>query len=219
MACSSSKVILFSSWRSSASWRVRAVLAFKGIEYEYRPVDLYNGEQRKSDFLTNVNPMSQVPALFIDDVTLTQSVAIMEYLEETRRDGSATRLLPDDAKKRAQVRAIVELINSGIQPLQNTSVQNKVGTERKGEWAAHWVDAGFKALEALLSRSAGVYCVGDSVTLADCCLVPQCYAARRFGVGVTAATFANIHRIEQKLLELDAFRASHPDKQPDCPTE
>lgn len=120
--------------------------------------------------------MEQVPALHIDGITLIESLNIMTYLEETRPQRP---LLPHDLIKRTKVREICEIIQSGIQPLQNLNVLIHVGEEKKNEWAQHWITRGFKAVEKLLSASAGKYCVGDEITLADCCLIPQVFNARR----------------------------------------
>jgi maleylacetoacetate isomerase len=211
---SSEKPILYSYWRSSCSWRVRISLAWKSIDYEYVAVHLVEGGQHDDEYKAKRNPMAQVPSLHIDDVTLSQSVAILEYLEETRSHNGQSSLLPADAKLRAKVRQVVELINSGIQPIQNFAVLKKIGDEGKIKWGCHWIHKGFVALEAVLAASSGSYCVGDSVTLADAVLVPQVYNARRFGVELEQ--FPNIVRIDKALGELDAFKQAHPDAQPDA---
>ncbi|XP_048455865.1 maleylacetoacetate isomerase isoform X3 [Rhincodon typus] len=158
--------------------------------------------------------MKQVPALAIDGIILSQSLAIIQYLDETR---PGPRLLPEDAKKRAQVRMISDHITSGIQPLQNLHVLQKLGGEKKLEWAQHFIINGFQALESLLQYTAGRYCVGDEVTMADLCLVPQVYNAERFKVDI--AQFPTIVKINNALLDLNAFRISHPSCQPDTPPE
>ncbi len=158
----SAKPILYNYWRSSASWRVRIVLSMKGIDYEYVPVHLLKdgGEQNKEEY-KRLNPMGRVPALVIDGHTLAESVAIMEYLEETRKERP---MLPSDPVKRAVVRQLVEVINSGIQPLQNISVLAKVGDEYKQdrkEWAQTYISKGMAAFEEIVATSRGRYCVGD----------------------------------------------------------
>ncbi|XP_067894338.1 maleylacetoacetate isomerase isoform X2 [Heterodontus francisci] len=158
--------------------------------------------------------MKQVPALSIDGITLSQSLAIIQYLDETQ---PGPRLLPEDAKKRAQVRMISNHITSGIQPLQNLNVLQKIGDEKKLEWAQHFIISGFQALENVLQQTAGRYCVGDEVTMADLCLVPQVYNAERFKVDLTP--FPTIVKINRNLLELEAFKLSHPSCQPDAPPE
>lgn len=188
--------VLYSYWRSSCSWRVRIALNLKEIPYDIKPISLIKagGEQHCNEY-REVNPMEQVPALQIgrykkkgkirhsnysifiaDGHTLVESLAIMHYLEETRPQRP---LLPQDVHKRAKVREICEVIASGIQPLQNLIVLIHVGEEKKKEWAQHWITRGFRAIEKLLSTSAGKYCVGDEISLADCCLVPQVFNARR----------------------------------------
>eukprot|EP00741_Cyanophora_paradoxa_P004611 tig00000821_g4475.t1 len=209
-----SKPVLYSYWRSSSAWRVRIALAVKGIEYEYRAVHLVKGGQRDADFVA-LNPMKQVPALLIDGLTLTQSAAICEYLEETRPE---IPLLPASPADRAAVRQVVNIVASGIQPLQNLVVLQRVeeaqGEAAKKEWARSFIAAGFDALEVLLRRTAGVCCVGDALTLADAFLVPQVYNARRWGVEM--APYPTIARLEAALAELPAFKAAHPSAQPDA---
>ncbi|XP_066468201.1 maleylacetoacetate isomerase isoform X2 [Tiliqua scincoides] len=210
----SEKPVLYSYFRSSCSWRVRIALALKGIAYELVPVNLLKdgGQQLTSEFKA-VNPMQQVPALRIDGVTLSQSLAIIEYLEETRPN---TRILPQDPKKRAQVRMISDHIASGIQPLQNVTILQQMG-EKKLEWAQRCISHGFQALEQILQETAGRYCVGDEVSMADLCLVPQVYNAERYKVEL--APYPTIIRINKALLELEAFHTSHPSRQPDTPPE
>lgn len=173
--------------------------------------------------------------IFPDGHTLVESLAIMHYLEETRPQRP---LLPQDVLKRAKVREICEVLSlslsllkhflnpttfrsqviaSGIQPLQNLIVLIHVGEEKKKEWAQHWITRGFRAIEKLLSTSAGKFCVGDEVTLADCCLVPQVFNARRFHVDLRP--YPIILRIDRELEGHPAFRAAHPSNQPDCPPE
>uniref|UniRef100_UPI0037E8BFFC maleylacetoacetate isomerase isoform X2 n=1 Tax=Semicossyphus pulcher TaxID=241346 RepID=UPI0037E8BFFC len=208
------KPVLHGYFRSSCSWRVRIAFALKGIEYDQVPVNLIEdgGQQRTKEFKT-LNPMQQVPAVEIDGFLLSQSLAVVQYLDETR---PGTRLLPEDPKKRAQVRMISDLIASGIQPLQNLSVIQKVGAE-KVPWSQHFIDRGFQALEPILKQTAGKYCVGDEISMADICLVPQVYNAERFKVDLEQ--FPTIKRLNQTLLEIDAFKVSHPHSQPDTPAD
>ncbi|XP_063589423.1 probable maleylacetoacetate isomerase 2 isoform X1 [Penaeus indicus] len=209
---SSSKPILYSYFRSSCSWRVRIALAHKGVDYEYRAINLLKQEQ-VSDEYKKLNPLGQVPALIVNENTLTQSISILEYLEEAFPQKP---LLPKDLLKRAKVREVCEIIGSGIQPLQNLAVLQKIG-ETKMEWGHFYIQNGFVALEQVLANSAGKYCVGDEVTIADCCLVPQVYNANRFKVDMAA--FPVISRVHDALMSLDAFKAAHPSQQPDCPED
>ncbi|KAL1513687.1 hypothetical protein ABEB36_003064 [Hypothenemus hampei] len=215
MAASQGKIILYSYWRSSCSWRVRIALNLKEIPHEIKPVSLIKGggEHHSNDF-REINPMEQVPALHIDGVTLIESFSILQYLEDTRVHRN---LLPSDPIKRAKVREICEVIVSGIQPLQNLCVLIHVGEEKKDEWAKHWINRGFRGVEKLLGASAGKYCVGDEITLADCCLIPQVFNARRFHVDLRP--FPIILRIDRELERHPAFVAAHPSNQPDCPPE
>ncbi|XP_051578337.1 maleylacetoacetate isomerase isoform X2 [Myxocyprinus asiaticus] len=208
------KPVLHGYFRSSCSWRVRIAFALKGIEYEQVPVNLIkDGGQQLTDQFKALNPMRQVPAVTIDGITLSQSLAIIQYIEETR---PGTRLLPADPKQRAQVRMICDIISSGIQPLQNLYVIKKIGAE-KVQWAQHFINRGFEALEPILKQTAGTYCVGDEISMADICLVPQVYNAERFMVDMTL--FPTIKRLNQTLLEIEAFKVSHPSCQPDTPDD
>ncbi|XP_026705767.1 maleylacetoacetate isomerase isoform X1 [Athene cunicularia] len=214
MSSAAAKPILYSYFRSSCSWRVRIALSLKGISYDLVPVNLLKdgGQQFSAEFKA-VNPMQQVPALKIDGITLSQSLAIIHYLEDTHPN---PRLLPQDLKKRAQVRMIADHIVSGIQPLQNLSILKQMG-EKKMEWAQNCIASGFQALEQLLHHTAGRYCVGDEVSMADLCLVPQVFNAERFKVDM--GPYPTITRINKALLELEAFKVSHPSRQPDTPAE
>ncbi|KTG04288.1 hypothetical protein cypCar_00014219 [Cyprinus carpio] len=186
------KPVLYGYFRSSCSWRVRIAFALKGIEYEQKPINIIkDGGQQLTDQFKAVNPMQQVPAVTIDGITLSQSLAIIQYIEETRPE---PRLLPADPKQRAHVRIICDIIASGIQPLQ-------VGS----------------ALEHILKQTAGKHCVGDEISMADICLVPQVYNAERFKVDMSR--FPTIRRLNQTLIEIDAFKATHPSCQPDTPDD
>ncbi|KAM8737142.1 maleylacetoacetate isomerase isoform 2-T2 [Acanthopagrus schlegelii] len=208
------KPVLHGYFRSSCSWRVRIAFALKGVEYDQAPVNLIrDGGQQLTQEYKALNPMQQVPAVEIDGITLSQSLAVIQYIDETR---PGPRLLPADPKKRAQVRMISDLIASGIQPLQNLYVIQKVGAE-KMPWSQHFIDRGFQALEPILKQTAGKYCVGDEISMADICLVPQVYNAERFKVDV--GQYPTIKRLNQALLEIEAFKVSHPSRQPDTPDD
>lgn len=204
-------------WRSSCTYRVRIGLALKGVAYDVVPVNLLEGAQ-SSEAYVGMNPAAQVPTLELDDGTrLTQSVAILEYLEERVPEPP---LLPRDALGRARVRQLVEIINAGIQPLQNLSVLTRLeaaGVDKK-EWSVFHIERGLRAYEKLAESCAGQLSFGDAPTLADCFLVPQMYNARRFGIDVERE-LPLLFAIDARCATLDAFRAAHPDLQPDAPRD
>jgi maleylacetoacetate isomerase len=214
-----SRLRLYSYWRSSASHRVRIVLQLKGLDYEYVPVHLTaGGGAQYSAGYRALNPQSRVPALETADGVLTQSMAIMEWLEETYPDPP---LLPPSAGARARARAMAQIMVADVQPLQNTSVtrylQEKFHQDEAAveAWRCAWVSRGLAALEAMLSREApGDYCIGVRPTLADACLLPQCASARRFGVDTAA--YPRIARIENACNATIAFRRAAPEQQPDA---
>jgi maleylacetoacetate isomerase len=171
-----------------------------------------------------LNPSGKVPSLFIDNELLSQvknknkkkSIGILEYLEETRTTKNTPELLPKDHKKRAKVRTIVQIIASDTHPLQNLSVLNKVEKEMNGnriEWGKYWIDSSFESLEKILEKCSGKYCVGDEVTFADLCLIPQIYNANRFGVDMSK--YPIISKIDENCSLLEEFKNAHPDNQPD----
>jgi len=214
--------IIHSYWRSSSSWRVRIALALKKVDYDYKAVHLVKNEQMADDYVA-LNPSQEVPALEIDGLVLTQSLAIIEYLDETRPD-VGPRLLPSaDAADRAKVRMLSDMIAHAIQPVQNLRCLRKliawhedkdVKAQKKVEWGRWAIDLGFEALEKALSKTAGKYCFGDTVTMADLCLVPQVYNANRFECDMSK--FPTIQRINDELVQLAAFQAAAPDKMPDA---
>jgi maleylpyruvate isomerase len=211
---------LHSYWRSSASWRVRVGLHLKGLKFDYAAVHLLqDGGQQHSEAYRALNPMRTLPTLewTEEDGTqrrLSQSLAILEYLEARH---PSPPLLPKDPYLAAKARMLAEMVNSGIQPLQNLSVMQRIKSELKADekaWSAYWNVRGLEALEAAVKPTAGRYCVGDEVSLADICLVPQLYGARRFAVDLTP--YPTLLRIEAACNELPAFQAAHPDRQPDA---
>ena len=208
--------ILYGYWRSSAAYRVRLALAFKGLGYKSKAIDLRSGAQSGVGF-TMLNPQGLVPYLIDGDVGLNQSLAIIEYLDETYPDPP---LLPGDAVARARIRAAALTIACDIHPLNNLRVLNylkgplAVAPESVDLWAEHWITTGFAALEEAAAASTGRYLFGDSVTLADLCLVPQMYNARRIRADLTA--FPSLVAIDKKLNALPAFRCARPEAQPDA---
>ncbi|KAF0976540.1 hypothetical protein FDP41_004439 [Naegleria fowleri] len=211
-------VVLYSYWRSSCSWRVRIALALKEIHYQYVAVNLLESKQSSEDYAQR-NPSKLVPTLEIDGHTLNQSIAIMEYLEETRGDQGVHLLPTSDPYKRQLVRQICQMIASDIQPIQNLRVLKKIKEDfntdeaAKSNWGKYWIENGFVAVEKVLEKHSGKFCVGDQVSMADICLVPQVYNAKRFNVDMSK--FPNIVRIEQACSELEAFKKAHPDQQVD----
>jgi maleylacetoacetate isomerase len=205
-----SETVLYDYWRSSASYRVRIALNLLELPHETRVVDLQKGEQTDTDNLAR-NPQGLVPALRIDGHMLTQSLAIIEYLNETRKAG----FLPDDELGRQRVRALAYAIAMDIHPVCNLRVAKHAvslgGSATMEGWMQHFIALGLAGVEGLLSNGpAGSYCHGDSVTLADICLVPQIFNARRWGVDVDA--FPRIEALCARLEILPAFAAAHPDK-------
>jgi maleylpyruvate isomerase len=206
-------VKLYGYWRSSASWRVRIALHHKGIPFESVPVNLLTGENREAAHLAR-SPLGQVPVLELDDGRfLTQSLAIMDFLDDMVPHPA---VLPADPMGRAQVWAMAEVINSGTQPLQNLSVLKKVsalGGDRL-EWGKTVIHDGLIALQTLSEPTRGMYLYGDIPTMADMCLVPQLYNARRFQVDL--AELKALVAIEARCEALDAFHKAHPDQQIDA---
>ena len=213
---------LYTYWRSSAAYRLRIALNLKGIAYDDHYVNMLRdgGEQLKEEYL-RINSQKLVPALETDEnETLTQSMAIMEYLDESYPETPA--LLPESTLGRARVRALSQAIACEIHPLNNLRVLkylvNELGVseEQKTAWYHHWISEGFTALEAMLSKSneTGQYCHGNTPGLADACLIPQLYNAHRFNVDMNA--FPTIKRIEEACLELKAFQDARPELQGDA---
>jgi maleylacetoacetate isomerase len=207
-----SKPILFDYFRSSASYRVRIVLGLKGVDYEREEVNLLHDAQRAPEYKAR-NPQGLVPMLEIDGLRLTQSLAIIGYLEATRPDPP---LLPRDPADAAHVRALALTIACDIHPLNNLRVlkylTGPLGQEEQAklDWIGHWIHEGLTALQTMAAERAGRFLFGDRPTLADVCLVPQMFNARRFGVPLEE--FPLLVRAEAEAGRLPAFAAAHPER-------
>ena len=211
---------LYSYWRSSAAYRVRIGLNLKGIEHEIIPVNMLKdgGEQHSEDY-RQLNPQGMVPTLVDGEHTLTQSLAILEYLEEKYPQ---TPLLPDDVAYRARVRQFAQIVACDIHPLNNLRVlkyikrELQISDDVKDRWYENWIALGFEAFESALSNidREGPYCLGENVTMADLCLVPQMYNAHRFNLPLD--NYPTLCAIEKACLELDAFIQATPENQIDA---
>jgi maleylpyruvate isomerase len=212
----SGPLVLHGYWRSGTSYRTRIALNIKGVEYTQAPVDLRAGAQRSDAFL-DLNPQGLVPALETPDGVLTQSSAIIEWLEERHPDPP---LLPRDPGERAIVRAMAMAVACDVHPLNNLRVlkylKHPLGQPQAAidSWIAHWIAAGFAALESAISRHGGRFAFGDSLTLADCHLVPQVYAAQRYAVDCSA--FPRLVESVRNAMAEEPVRRAHPDYQPDA---
>jgi len=211
---------LYSYFRSSAAYRVRIALNLKGLAYEYAPIHLLRdgGQQLKPDY-RELNPDGIVPTFIDGDDVLTQSLAIIEYLEETHPEPS---LLPGTPLDRAFIRSVALQIACEIHPVDNLRVLKylkhtlKVGDEAKDAWYRHWLESGFDSLEKRLANDSrvGKLCFGDTPTLADLCLVPQVFNARRFNLDMSR--YPTIERIDDHAAQIDAFARAAPGQQPDA---
>jgi len=207
-------ITLYSYWRSSAAYRVRIALNLKGLDYSLVPISLAPGEsQHREQSYRNKNPQMLVPFLEDGEVAMGQSMAMLEYLEETYPD---VKLLPDEQPLRSQVRAFCNAIACDIHPILNLRVlqyiKNEFDSDPSAHWYGHWIHEGFQALEQLASD--GPYVFGDTITLADALLVPQVYNARRFEVELTE--YPRLVAAVNNCNELDAFTRAAPEAQPDA---
>jgi len=213
-------IVLYTYWRSSAAYRVRIGLELKGLAWEARPVHLVrDGGEQHRDAYRALNPQQQVPTLLHEGHVLTQSLAILEYLDERFPQ---VPLLPADAAGRARVRALAQLVACDIHPINNLRVMQylerdlQVPADARTQWTLQWIAEGFAAMEALLvnSRDTGAFCHGDRPGLADICLLPQLYNAHRFGLDL--APYPTLRRIESACQAVDAFDRARPENQPDA---
>ncbi len=205
--------ILHDYFRSSAAYRVRIALALKGVDYDHRIVNLAHGDQQLAEFRAR-NPQGLIPCLEIDGHVLTQSLAICDYLDASYDQAP---FVPKDPATRSHVLALALTVACDIHPINNLRIlkyltgQLGVDDSAKDAWYRHWVSEGLAALEALAAPRAGAYLYGDSPTLADICLIPQLYNARRFAVAL--APFPTLLRVEETASAHPAFAAAHPDRQ------
>ncbi|WP_066557057.1 maleylacetoacetate isomerase [Croceicoccus bisphenolivorans] len=204
-------------WRSGTSYRTRIALNLKGLEYAQVTHDLRKGEQKDAAY-TALAPQGLVPALEIGNgIVLPQSVAILEWLEETHPEPP---LLPRNANDRAIVRAMCAMIGSDVHPINNLRIlkylKNELGQEQAAidAWARHWIAEGFAALDTMIARHGTGYAYGDTPTLVDCYLVPQVYSAERFGSDL--APYPDLMAAYERAAVHPAIAAAHPDRQPDA---
>lgn len=208
--------VLHGYWRSGTSYRVRIALNLKGLAHDQATLDLRTGAQRE-DAYRALNPQGLVPALETDGTVLTQSPAILEWLDERYPD---PRLLPEGAEDRAVVRAMAALIACDIHPLNNLRVLDALRADFGADgpavnrWIARWIGDGFAALEVMIARHGRGFAWGDAPTIADCCLVPQIYSAERFGVDLSP--YPALVAAGERARAHPAFAAAHPDRQPDA---
>ncbi|XP_072950859.1 glutathione S-transferase zeta class-like [Typha angustifolia] len=211
------KLTLYSYWRSSCSQRVRIALNLKGLDYEYKAVNLLKGEQSNPEFV-KINPIKYVPVLVDGDAVIADSFAIILYLEDKYPQHP---LLPQDLKKKALNLQIASIVSSSIQPLQNLPVlsfiDEKFGPNEKLAWAQRHVNKGFAALENLVKDSAGKYATGDEVQMGDVFLEPQIYSGvTRFQIDMSK--YPTLKRLHEAYMEIPAFQAALPERQPDAPS-
>lgn len=207
---------LYDYWRSSAAYRVRIALQMKGLEVEQIPVDLRAGGQRAEEYLA-VNPQGLVPFFVDGELRISQSLAIIEYLEEAYPKDP---VLPKDPIQRATSRAIAQIIALDVHPLNNLRVLQLLesefgaGQKKRGNWYHHWLAKGFEAVEVMVKEAPGDFCIGDQPTLADICLVPQVYNAKRYEFDLRA--YPTIRAINEQCHEIEAFQRAAPQHQPDA---
>ena len=213
---------LYNYFRSSTSYRVRIALELKNLKYTYKPVHLLNnGGEQNSDFYRRLNPIGGVPTLVHNEKTISQSFAIIEYLDEVFAD--STPLFTKDIFEKAKIRQVCETINADIHPLQNLKVmqflekQLSASDEQKSLWLNKWITSGLSAVQKIVEPYAGKYCFGNSVTAADLFLVPQLFSSIRFGIDISE--FKILTQINENCLQLDAFKKAHPFRQMDTPTD
>jgi len=206
-----SSMTLYHYWRSSCSWRVRWALAIKKIAYKSRPVDLLKNEHKQASYL-QINPTGSLPCLVSQDRQLSESMAIIEWLDEQYPQ---PQLLPPNSWDRAKVREFCGIIN-GIQASQNLKILQRLSADsvHRQDWARYFIEQGFESIEKRLEQSAGVYCFGETLTMADLFLIPQVYNAKRFAVNMPA--FPLTEGIYQRCLALTECDEAAPHNQPEA---
>ena len=214
-AIKNNKIVLFSYFRSTSSWRIRTILNIKKIEHHIFALNLLENEQNNPEFC-KINPNGSVPTLFIEGHFLPESMSVAEFLEEKFPENVA--LLPKDLFLRAKVRQICESVNAGIQPLQNLKVLKFVELEFKGDrvaWAHKWNKDGLNVIEAILKESSGKHCVGDQITLADCFVVPH-YKNAVARIGINPVDFPFCQKVLEAIKGNEAFEKAFPENQVDA---
>jgi maleylacetoacetate isomerase len=213
---------LYNYFRSSTSYRVRIALELKQLQYTYTPIHLINngGEQNSADY-RKLNAIGGLPTLVHDENVLAQSFAIIEYLDDVFPEPNA--FFSKDKFLKAKIKQACEIINADIHPLQNLKVTNflekdlKISSEQKNAWLTKWITEGLSAYEKTIAPFAGDYCFGNNLSAADIFLVPQLFTAHRFNIDFSQ--FKTISKINDTCVKLEAFKKSHPYRQPDTPKE
>jgi maleylacetoacetate isomerase/maleylpyruvate isomerase len=212
-------LLLHSYWRATAPYRVRIGLAIKGLAFDYAPINLLKDEQGAAPYRDVYNRQALLPSLTVDGQTFTQSLAILEWLEETYPQPS---ILPGSAADRAIIRGMAEIVACDIHPINNLRILKALedlghprGGEEQQAWGARWIGDGFAALEPMVARHGRGFAFGDTPTLADCALIPQLWSASRFAVDLAA--FPALKAVADHAAAHPAFQAAHPDRQPDKP--
>jgi len=213
------KPVLYSYYRSSCSYRIRIALYLANLDFEYHAIHLVQegGQQNKNEY-QKLNPKGEVPFFANEEIQLSQSMAILQYLDEKYLNH---RLFSKELARRCKCIELCEVINSGIQPIQNLRVlqelekRYQIGGDEKASWCAHWIEAGFQALEKQLEKTSGTYSMGDEVSAVDLYVVPQMYNAHRFKLDMNK--FPLLSKVNKNCLALPAFQKAGPSVQPDAP--